>query len=358
MGKIALITGIFLLIVSNFIVAEELITGSSQKNYVPPDKIIFKEDFSKCPVGEPPPGFDKFSGAGECVRYKNEIWVAPSTDGDYRLYKKVDLGSDEFAIEFDFLSYQDQGVSDLIFRFLKSKGEPWDKAKAPYDTEIYDAYKSYIFRLEGVGKIGEIKNAHKKKVHVALQVRRKQLRIYANGKRLTAVPFKLPPNERISGFEFMFVRDTNKYGAFISNIKVGKYSNSEALPTPEKLGISIEKNGTNTKLTIPERLLFDFNKFFLKPESKEALHLIARILKENPDKKILIVGYTDNIGSDDYNLRLSLQRAQSVADYLIYVENINRDRIEIVGRGKKNPIASNDTEEGRAKNRRVEIILK
>lgn len=342
----------------NLLFSQGLITGSDKRKFVPPDKVLFEEDFTKCPVGEPPVGFDKFSGAGECIKYENQIWLAPVTDSDYKIYKKINLGSDEFSIEFDFLSYQDRGVTDLVFRLLESRGDSWDKARAPYDLEIYDSYKTYTFKLEGVGEIGKIKNAHRKKVHVAIQVRRKQLRIYANGKRLTVVPFQLTPKEHISGFEFMFIRDTNKYGAFITNIKVGKYLKPEAIPAPEKLGIKIEKFNEKTKITIPEKVLFDFNKFFLKSEAKKALQLIGKILKKNPDKKILIIGYTDNIGSDEYNMLLSLQRAQSVADYLIYVENIDKNRIKIIGKGKANPIATNSTEEGRAKNRRVEIILK
>jgi len=148
-----------------------------------------------------------------------------------------------------------------------------------------------------------------------------------------------------------------KYSELISGIRLARYSSAEEKPSPEKLGIRVEKTAGETKLTIPERVLFDFNKFFLKDEAKKALHVVAGILKESPGKKVRIVGYTDNVGSDAYNLRLSLQRAQSVADYLIYVEGIGKGRIKIEGRGKSNPIADNATEAGRAKNRRVEIEI-
>jgi len=155
----------------------------------------------------------------------------------------------------------------------------------------------------------------------------------------------------------MFVEDTNKYGEFVSNLRVGKYTSAEEKPSPEKLGIKVQKTSQGTKLIVPERLLFDFNQFFLKSGSKEGLHVIAEILKEHPGKRIRIVGYTDNVGSEQYNLRLSLQRAQSVADYLIYVEGVEKSRIEIEGKGEANPVADNSTEEGRRKNRRVEITV-
>ena len=349
---------LFLLVflIPSLALAQELITGAN-KTFIPPDKVLFMEDFSRCPIGDPPTGFDKVTGAGECIKFGDQIWIAPASDGDYRVYKRLDLGTDEFAIEFDYLAYQEKGVADLIFRFLESRGPAWDQARAPYDLEIYDSYNTYVFKLENVGKIGEVKNAHKKKVHVALQVRRAQLRIYENGKRLTVVPFTLTSGEHISGFEFMFIRDTNKYGEFVSNIRAGKYSSAEEKPDPEKLGIKVQDTTQGTKLIIPEKVLFDFNQFFLKSEAKKALHLVAEMLKEQPHKDILVVGYTDNIGSDQYNLRLSLQRAQSVADYLIYAEGIKRNRIRIEGKGKANPVADNSTEEGRAKNRRVEITI-
>jgi len=342
-----------------YVSADELITGSTKK-FTPPDKILFEQDFSQCPIGEPPSGFDKVIGAGECVKYNNHIWLAPSTDSDFRVYKKLFLGRDEFSIEFDYLPYQkmDGAVGPkLIFRFLESRGSAWDKAKPPYDIQIAGYYNKCGFYLENVGTVGEIKNCFRKRLHVAIQVRRHQLRVYANGKRLVSTLFNLTDNEQISGFEFMFVGDTNRYGELISNIKVGKYSKKEEKPSPEKVGISVKKTKEGTKLTIPEKVLFDFNKFLLKEEAKKALHIVAEFLKEQPNKKILIVGYTDNIGSDAYNLKLSLQRAQSVADYLIYVEGIDKNRIQIEGKGKSNPIAPNTTEKGRAKNRRVEIVI-
>ncbi|WP_051904519.1 OmpA family protein [Hippea jasoniae] len=336
--------------------ADGLQTGSS-KPFIPADKVVFVDDFSDCPIGEPPSKFDKVSGAGECVKYRNMMWLAPSTDGDYRVYKKIDLGRDEFSIEFDFLGYQDPGGADFLFRFLQSKGNSWDQARLPYDLQIHDDYNGYTFWLEKVGKIGRLEKFHKKKVHIAIQVRRHQLRIYANGKRLTVVPFSVSQNEHVSGVGFMFYDDTRKYGELLTNIRIAKYSKKEKRPQPEKLGIKMEKTSEGTKLTIPEKVLFDFNQFFLKLKAKDALHVVAEILKQQPDKRVLIIGYTDNVGSDAYNLKLSLQRAQSVADYLIYVEGINKGRIKIEGKGKADPIANNNTEEGRAKNRRVEIKI-
>ncbi|MBC7195681.1 MAG: OmpA family protein [Deferribacterales bacterium] len=351
-----------LLLVFNIAFAGQLITGKTKNDkFEPGDKVLLQYSFSQCPVGEIPDGFDKITGAVECLKYENLIWIAPSTDNDLRLYKKIDLGCDDFSIEFDLLEYQDISGAvgpKFILRLLESRGPDWDKAKIPYDIEIPGFYNSIAVRLEGIGEITKVKGAHKKKVHFAIQARRGQFRIYVDGRRAVSVPFdKLTPNEHVSGFELMFVEDTNAYGMLLTNLKVAKYTKKEAKPSPEKLGIKVENIKEGMKLTVPERVLFDFNKFTLKPEAREALDVIAGVIRENPSTTILIVGYTDNVGSEDYNLKLSLQRAQSVADYLMYCQNIDPDKFKIEGKGEADPVANNDTEEGRAKNRRVEIKL-
>ena len=189
-------------------------------------------------------------------------------------------------------------------------------------------------------------------------MRRHQLRLYLNGKRLASTAWPLKEGEKVSGFSLYFDGFEGKpYGVLVSDLNVARYSNEEAKPTPEKLGIGVKKTKEGMKLTVPEKVLFDFNRFTLKPEAKEALSVVGDIIREHPAKQIVVTGYTDNVGSDAYNLKLSLQRAQSVADYLIYCEKMKPGLFTITGKGKTNPVASNATEEGRAKNRRVEIRL-
>jgi outer membrane protein OmpA-like peptidoglycan-associated protein len=105
-------------------------------------------------------------------------------------------------------------------------------------------------------------------------------------------------------------------------------------------------------------IYFDFDKYDLKPESYTELNRVYNFLSDNPDVNIEISAYTDSRGSDEYNLELSQRRAQSVVDYLI-TKGISADRLLAKGYGKENPVADNETEEGRALNRRVEMkVLK
>jgi outer membrane protein OmpA-like peptidoglycan-associated protein len=101
---------------------------------------------------------------------------------------------------------------------------------------------------------------------------------------------------------------------------------------------------------------FEFNKSKLLPSAYEALKDVIKTMKEYPEYKWEIGGHTDGIGSASYNKNLSRQRAQAVVDHLIS-NGVKRNNVSIVGYGKDRPIATNDTDEGRAMNRRVEIKL-
>jgi OmpA-OmpF porin, OOP family len=103
-------------------------------------------------------------------------------------------------------------------------------------------------------------------------------------------------------------------------------------------------------------ILFDFDKDVVKPESKPTLDEIATLLQSKPDLKLKIVGHTDNKGTSEYNLDLSSRRAASVVAALTGTYGIAPDRLTSEGAGFTQPVAPNDTEAGRAKNRRVELV--
>jgi outer membrane protein OmpA-like peptidoglycan-associated protein len=103
-------------------------------------------------------------------------------------------------------------------------------------------------------------------------------------------------------------------------------------------------------------ILFDFDKADLKPESSPQLAEMAGFLKVNPQAKVFIIGHTDNKGGLDYNLGLSGRRATAVANALAAQHGIDARRLTPRGLGPLAPIATNRTEDGKAKNRRVEMV--
>jgi outer membrane protein OmpA-like peptidoglycan-associated protein len=103
-------------------------------------------------------------------------------------------------------------------------------------------------------------------------------------------------------------------------------------------------------------VLFDFNKYTLKPEAREKLAKVSGILLAYPGLKLQVEGYTDNIGTDEYNQKLSEQRADGVRDYLV-TQSVKDNNVSAAGYGKSSPIADNSTAAGRAQNRRVELVV-
>jgi outer membrane protein OmpA-like peptidoglycan-associated protein len=145
-------------------------------------------------------------------------------------------------------------------------------------------------------------------------------------------------------------------------MKEGFYSISDNMDLTQ---ISSYKEITKDLLLAPieqgqvvrlNNIFFDFAKATLKQESFFELDNLVKLLNENPKMEIFIAGHTDNVGSDEFNLKLSKERAASVADYL-KSKGIAENRLSSDGFGKSKPIASNDTEEGRAINRRVEFTI-
>ena len=142
---------------------------------------------------------------------------------------------------------------------------------------------------------------------------------------------------------------------------------SSIVPSKDNLSLSenvfqgisgIKVKGSNGKITIiiNNQNLFDFDSYDLTSEAKHTLEQVTDILIQYPQIHILIAGYTDSSGSSDYNQRLSKYRAQSVASYLSK-KGLQANQLRIIGYGEENPLASNSTEEGRQRNRRIELEI-
>jgi len=121
-------------------------------------------------------------------------------------------------------------------------------------------------------------------------------------------------------------------------------------PPPPPPRVEVKKE----RIEVNETIQFEYNKAIIRPESFDLMAEIAQVINAHPEiLKLRIEGHTDNVGSKKFNMKLSLRRAEAVRDYLVNQGKVDASRLEVAGFGFDNPIASNDTEEGRAKNRRV-----
>lgn len=145
-------------------------------------------------------------------------------------------------------------------------------------------------------------------------------------------------------------------GALIGK-KMDKQKKELEATLPEETTIETINEGEALRVTFDSGILFATNSSTLSDASRSALRKLAESLNQNPDTDIKIVGHTDNTGNVDYNQTLSEKRAKSVFDYLMVDQGVSSKRMEFEGKGIHEPIADNNTVEGRALNRRVEIII-
>ena len=122
-------------------------------------------------------------------------------------------------------------------------------------------------------------------------------------------------------------------------------------------GVEVTRTADNRlQINIPGDIAFDSGQAVIRPNFRSALDNFAQSLQQNPSTTVTIVGHTDSTGSPAVNEPLSLQRADATRDYLV-TRGVAANRFQIDGRGAREPVANNDTEAGRARNRRVEIFL-
>lgn len=140
---------------------------------------------------------------------------------------------------------------------------------------------------------------------------------------------------------------------------VGYYMDVQEAKLRQKLegtGVSVTRMGDNITLNMPSSITFALNSSDLNAQFYNALEGVSMVLKEYDKTVVEVAGHTDSTGSDQYNQGLSERRAQSVASYLSS-HGVSSQRLITVGAGEAHPVASNDTEQGRAANRRVELTI-
>jgi outer membrane protein OmpA-like peptidoglycan-associated protein len=145
----------------------------------------------------------------------------------------------------------------------------------------------------------------------------------------------------------------------LAGAAVGSYMDRQELRLRDELdrtGVSVTRVGDNITLNMPANITFGFDQSDLNAGFYDVLGSVATVLDEFDQTVVEVAGHTDSTGADDYNQRLSEQRAASVAAFL-RTRGIRTDRMIEIGMGESRPVASNDAEAGRQQNRRVELTL-
>jgi len=149
-------------------------------------------------------------------------------------------------------------------------------------------------------------------------------------------------------------------GAMVGGVAgglIGRQMDEQAKEIAQQIpGATVERVGEGIQVTFESGLLYDFDSDRVRGDASANLRNLAASLDEYPNTNLLIVGHTDSDGPSEYNEDLSSRRARAAADYLLS-RGVDRDRVRTAGRGEREPVAGNDSETGRERNRRVEVAI-
>ena len=311
-------------------------------DFVPGDKILFEDHFTDDQDGEFPSHWELAKGQA----ILNKMGGEPAffiTDGNYGVVKprmKTEKYlTDPFTIEYDY--YNKDNAYGLM-TFLNKIDPACDcENSASVQTAVAEAgfegavsfSKAYPDNLSG-------NNFTNKWHHIAIAVKNHQLKVYIDQNRVLVVP-----DTKSDFYSLSFGGiGSEEQPLIFKNVRIAAGGNMNM----------IGKKFTEAKI-VTHGINFDVNKATIKPESMGTLNMIVQVLKDNPEIKFEVGGHTDGDGADDYNLKLSQQRADAVKDQLIKL-GIDASRLTAKGYGETKPVSDNISLEGKANNRRVEFV--
>lgn len=329
-------------------------SSSTQYDFVPGDRVIFFDDFSQDAVGDFPALWTA-NAPGEI----NTVNIAPgnwfnlnSTDGNYFYLNDIDFPKN-FIIEFDIIPKTKGGrIAANLLLYGETKRKEMDNSPYPGNGGVWISIEKQNWNAYGY-KSGEsekiqggstLKPVIAEKVnHVIVWVQGRRVRVYQDQTKVIDMPTLIYSDVKLSRLCFRLSRGAS-CSSYITNLRI-----TDAAPDMRSKLI------TEGKL-VSYGIYFDVNKDVVKSESYGTIKEIAKVLTDNPNVKIKIVGHTDSDGDDKSNLDLSKRRSVSVKSVLVKEFGIDAARIETDGKGESEPIAKNDSVVNKALNRRVEFI--
>ena len=317
----------------------------AKSDFVPGDEIMFEDDLVGEQMGEFPSKWDLLEGNAEIAAVNGQT-VINLTDVSTEIMPLMkdpkNYLTEAFTLEFDFLGGSDEKSIYCAYLIHLKNIEGEDVATITLDgTASAWAYTSWV---TASGEQRENRSAAPAKDeewnHVALSFNKRALKVYLNGSRIVNVPNCARPQ---------YFTLQRSYWADHRNLMTNVRLCKGAVPLYNRLV-------TDGKI-ITYAITFDIGKANIKPESMTEINRIAQLMKDNADLKFEVQGHTDNTGTVAGNQKLSEQRAQAIVNKLVEM-GIAANRLSAKGMGQSAPLADNSTDEGRAKNRRVEFVKK
>lgn len=313
--------------------------SEEERDFVPGEKAVFYDDYTDMAKGAAPPHWKARGGTvkqcpdGSCLLLK----------GEGKLYPNLTAMPKNFTIETELRHVYNVPYGAVVWKFQNPQDEPSWSVSYGFDPGGDDPNQVVVSALDGTTSLGEakIKVDWTKPMVLSLWFQDNRLRVYVNQERALDVnqlelkPWKKP----IIEYNFTHAGDP---------ISLGTVRIAESVA-------DISQTLLSTGKYVSHGIQFEINSAQLRPESKNILKQIAEALNKNPSLKLRIEGHTDSTGDAARNVELSKLRAQSVQQALVGM-GVAESRLPIEGCGRNKPIASNDTIQGRAENRRVEFV--
>ncbi|MBE6256805.1 MAG: hypothetical protein E7103_02450 [Prevotella sp.] len=328
-----------------------------KSDFVPGTVVIFEDNLQGEQMGEFPSKWDLIDNNAEVAKMNGKMAIKFEHGSSTEITPLIKDGNKKYlpefyTLEFDFFATGKEGTNTAYNLYLSSENDR-------HDSRIWfsqDRMSWYILkpngddRVDGNTSLEDIMELNDWN-HFALSFNKRALKVYVNGKRIINIP-----NAKAMDWFSVETEFWEDHVDYITNIRLAKggvalYERNEQSMT------AIEKAIAETGKFVTNNILFETGKATLKSESMEEIQKVADYMKKNPTARFEVQGHTDNQGSDKINDPLSQQRAEAVVKAL---EGLGCDpfNMRAVGKGSHEPVADNATEDGRAKNRRVEFIKK
>ena len=328
----------------------------AKSDFVRGDEVFFEDDFANEQLGEFPSKWDINEGSIETASLNGQKYLVGSEwtfNVEPLMKDQKNWLPDQFTLEFDIYVSDEAEIGASTWQlFLVSRKSNWNDIVGIIDFWWRPEDEGVIIRYGNMLKpdmentlAGEEEALVRKTLkkndwnHFALSFNKRALKFYLNGTRIFQIPSMVAP-EKIQ----FFCEGDYKYRGY-ANVVLAK----GAVPLYNRLE-------TEGKI-ITYGITFDIGKATIKPQSLPEINRFYELMTKNPDLKFEVQGHTDNTGTVAGNQKLSEQRAQAIVNKLVEM-GIAANRLSAKGMGQSAPLADNSTDEGRAKNRRVEFVKK
>lgn len=334
--------------------------ANSNSDFVPGANVIFADNFAKDANGDFPAQWNT-NGSGEVTTINGMPgkWLNISHNSVVTPEMKKAL-PENCTIEFDLFLQENGNQQVPLIDFGITPVKNVLKEDLYYKDKFYMRVGRYnepdgktveygLKDLLGNKNNFDLTSYSGKILHVSMAINNTRIRVYLDGEKLIDLPRALTSQMRNNFFiTNVYTVPASELGVLVSNVRIASGEKDARASVSKQL---MEEGKFSTS-----DILFDVNKDTIKPSSFNIIDEVGGTMSQNPTLKIKIIGYTDSDGNEAANKTLSEKRAMAVKNYLQTNNKINASRMMTFGMGEENPIASNNSAEGKAKNRRVEFI--